>query len=376
MTKAKLLVVEDEPNLLLGIKEILDMEGYEVITAAHGRQALEIMEDFKPSALPDLILSDIMMPYLNGLDLLQEIRKRREWARIPFIFLTARGEKADVQTGRKLLVNDYLIKPFDAEDLIIAVESRLKLDRISQEATENDITDAKRKILNILNHEFRTPLTLIVAYSELLKDNNVGQMNDEEMLLFLREIDSGAGRLRRLVENFIMLVELQSGDCQKTYEWRRREITDLVDIILAVHHQVIVAPGVTQRCTINVPESLPILVGDREYIAIILRELLMNAIKFSRPDDTIAIDVETRDDKIYIHVKDTGRGIPPNELQRIWDIFYQINREQYEDQGAGSGLTIANGLANLHDGQIEVDSTVGVGSRFTLILPTVPESIR
>lgn len=219
MSKAKLLVVEDEHNLLLGIRDILELDDYSVVTAMNGQQALEVLRN-QNSQLPDLILSDIMMPYMDGIQFLKEVRKREEWVKIPFIFLTAKGAKIDIQQGKLLGVDDYLVKPFDADDLLVAVESRLKRHEVLNQMSEVKIDDMKRNILTILNHEFRTPLTLVVAYADMLKDNQVDKMSDEELLIFLREINMGADRLRHLVENFILLVELETDDAAKNYEWR------------------------------------------------------------------------------------------------------------------------------------------------------------
>ena len=371
MTKAKLLVVEDEPNLLLGIRDILILEHYEVVTASNGKKALEVLQEFGDDELPDLILSDIMMPFMNGIELLQEVRKRVEWVTIPFIFLTAKGEKDDVKMGKMVGVDDYLIKPFDADELLVAVEAKLRRIRAINDVHRGAISAIKRQIMTILNHEFRTPLTLVVAYSEMLKGYDINSMDEDELLLFLREVNSGAERLRRLVENFILLVELQSGDTKNTYEWRKGEITDIADVIQTAYSQALPPASAGNRCTLSVPPSLPPIIGDREFLVVILRELILNAVKFSEPDDPIEVQVEAIGDELHIRVIDNGRGIQKAELDLIWNNFYQINRQQFEDQGAGSGLAIAQGLAQLHEATIDAQSEYGEGSCFTLMLPTL-----
>lgn len=122
MSEQRILVVEDHPSLLLGIRDILDTEGFTVLTASDGIQALEVMEEVRP----DLILADILMPRMNGYTLYETVHARPEWESIPFIFLTAKAEKEDIQRGRELGVEDYITKPFDPDDLIDAV--RLKLE--------------------------------------------------------------------------------------------------------------------------------------------------------------------------------------------------------------------------------------------------------
>lgn len=370
MSKATLLVVEDEPNLLLGIRDILELDDYEVMTAHNGREALEVLEGVGES-LPDLIVSDIMMPYLNGLEFLQEVRRREQWVMIPFIFLTAKGGKGDVQAGKKLGVDDYIIKPFDADDLLVAVDSRLKrMDGIKGSAADA-VSDVKRDILTILNHEFRTPLTMVVAYADMLKGNSVDEMNEDELRFFMKEINNGADRIRRLIENFILLVEINTGDAHKTYEWRRGRIDD-IDVILKeaarrqeAHDKY---PRASKVVKLN---QTPPIVGDREFLLNMFAELLMNAAKFSDEDQTIQIEIEGVEGDLHIRVIDQGRGIPPNQLKAIWDIFYQIDREVYEDQGVGSGLAIVAGIAKMHGGKVELTSAVGEGSCFTVKIPAL-----
>ena len=376
MVQGMVLVVEDEPSLLLGIQEILKLEHYHVLTAANGRQALRVLEGLNENQLPDLILSDIMMPVMDGFEFLAEVRLRREWVGIPFVFLTAKGEKSDVQKGRVVGVDDYLVKPFDAKELIEAINARLERQRAIQEIHAGEIDDVKKNIITILNHEFRTPLTLIVAYADMLRESETSRMNDEDLVLFLREVNVGAERIRRLVENFILLAELQTGASKRFFEYRKHTIPNFSEIIRAVHTQIFGGGRVQHSCLLNVPATLPPILGNPEYLVVILRELLLNAIKFSSPDRPIRLEAEVIAKELHIRVIDGGRGIASEELPRIWDAFYQIDRDYYEDQGAGSGLAIAQGLAELHGARIEVESEVDQGSCFTLVLPIMAEAIR
>lgn len=370
MKKATLLVVEDEPNLLLGIRDILELYDYEVMTAANGRDALRVLED-AGSHLPDLIVSDIMMPMLNGLDLLKEVRKNENWVMIPFIFLTAKGSKADVQAGKRLGVDDYLVKPFDADDLLVAVESRLNRHRDIADHTTSAISTIKRSILTILNHEFRTPLTLVVAYADMLKSGNVEDMDESELVMFLREINSGADRLRRLVENFILLVELETGDAANTFNWRADTISDVALVVQSAVDRVFAEPSCKHTCEVVSVGPVPAIHADRDYLMTMISELLSNAIKFSESHEPVRVELEADAQRLHVRVIDHGRGIPPAKLENIWQTFYQIDRDQFEDQGAGSGLAIVNGLARLHAAQLDVTSEVGEGSCFTVSFPAL-----
>lgn len=367
MSKIRVLVVEDDAHLLTGIRDILEIENYHVLTAQNGRDGLTVL-NADPANPPDVIVSDVMMPYMDGFAFLEEVRKDNRWINVPFIFLTAKGEKDDRHKGSYLGADRYLTKPFDADDLIVAVATTLKRhDAIKQVALE-EIADNKQKVLTILNHEFRTPLTLVVAYAEMLKEYDPAGKSNDDVMLFLRGVNSGADRLRRLVENFICIVELDSEEAAKTIQWRKRPVQDFNLLVEDAVRQV-ENPDKPRHFDINIQENMPVVECDVQYMTIVLRELLDNAAKFSEDGDTVTLDASVVDNHLVVSVSDDGRGIPVEEHQKIWEAFYQIKREQYEDQGSGSGLAIVEGIIELHQGICSVESEVGVGSTFTVKTP-------
>lgn len=368
MSRARILIVEDDVNLLEGVQTVLELDGYSVICADNGANALNVLRSERE--LPDLIVSDIMMPHMDGIQLLREVRKEPAWVSIPFIFLTARSEKTDVRRGKQLGVDDYLIKPFDADDLLIAVESRLNRQKAIDEAQAGEMSDLKRRILTILNHEFRTPLTFVVAYADMLNNQESYDLSDEEMLSFLKGVNTGANRLRRLIENFIQLVEMETGDAQRTFEIRRAPISNL-DVIFREVCKTVFNGTDDRPCQIEIDPGIPPFMGDETYLTLALIQLVDNAIKFSPEGTPIVLGARADGDQIRLWVQDHGRGISPEEQAHIWDMFYQVDRPVYEDQGAGSGLAIARGIVQMHGGTIEVHSEPEVGSTFTIVLPAI-----
>lgn len=373
MDKARVLIVEDDINLLEGVRTVLEIEGYSVMTAENGHEALRVLHGGSSGQplMPDLIVSDIMMPQMDGIELLQAVRKEEAWVNIPFIFLTARGERGDVQRGKQLGVDDYLVKPFDPQDLLIAVEARLNRQRALNRARSNEVSDVKRRILTILNHEFRTPLTFVVAYADMLNEHENSRLSDEDMLMFLRGVSTGAVRLRRLIENFITLVEFEMGEAQRNYALRRSPMRDVTGILRAVQGNINEELG-PRNIRTEVTPDLPVFWADAIYLQMALGQLLDNAVKFSEENSTITIGVRGEPEEVIFTVRDEGRGIPKNEMERIWDTFYQINRAEYEDQGSGSGLAIVNQVVRLHGGRLLVESEHGKGSTFGIALPISP----
>jgi two-component system, sensor histidine kinase and response regulator len=365
--KATVLVVEDDLALMHAIRDILELQGYHVLTASNGADALELLRNRRIA--PDVIISDIMMPRMDGYAFFRAVRQESRWTGIPFVFMTAKGEKTDVRVGKLLGADDYLIKPVDPEDLVIAVAAKLRRRIELEELQLTQVSDVKRKILTILNHEFRTPMTYIVAYGDML-NRDADTLSVDEMKMFLSGINAGADRLRRLVENFILLVELETGDAAETFRLRQHPTTDYRSLLtFAVNYMHTAAAAKNIRVSFDVPEGLPAVSADTDYLRAAVVRLLENAIKFSKDNSTVELSTYTEGGHVCIRVTDHGRGIPEDELSRIFEPFYQVDRHIHEDQGAGSGLTIIRHIATLHSGYVDVQSKIGEGSAFTLHLP-------
>ncbi len=302
------------------------------------------------------------------------MRANRKWVAIPFIFLTAKGERDDIKLGKSLGVEDYVVKPFDADELLIAVSAKLARRRQLDAVWQSEVSHIKHNIMTVINHELRTPLTYVVAYADMAH-RDADELNVDDMRAFLRGINTGANRLRRLVENFILLVELETGEAQHTYNWRRVLLNDFSAPLRAIEVKYRELAEERQvKLESEVEEDLPLIEADPEYLAAALECLVDNAIKFS---DKRGCSVQVRayrdGDFVCLSVTDCGRGIPEHELTEIFKSFYQIDRAKYEDQGAGSGLAIAEGIMRLHGGAITVQSEMGKGSTFTLRLPISAE---
>jgi two-component system, sensor histidine kinase and response regulator len=364
----RVLVVEDDTHLLNGIVDVLEGAGIHVLRAGNGHEALDVLAESAPP--PGVIVSDIGMPYMDGYELLEAVRHKHEWLEIPFIFLTAYTGDQEVRRGMIAGVDDYLTKPFTPDTLIDAIHAKLRRQSRLAIARAAQISRMKRDILGIFHHEFRTPLTPMVAYSELLTRDTDG-LSPQELREFVHGIQQGTTQLRRLIEDFILLVELESGESREEYLARKLPIDDLGRFLeiarltcadLAAEKEIMLQ--------IHMPERVPIFEGEPAYIQSAISQLVQNAIKFTdRAGGVVRVSVEADDQHVIIHVGDEGRGIPEGEQDKIFDPFYQVDRERYEDQGTGSGLAIVRGIMALHGGRVHVASAPGQGSIFSLYFP-------
>ena len=369
MDKPLIMVVEDDFALLEGIRELLELTDYRVVPASNGVEALELLDRFRP----DLIVSDIMMPEMDGYEFHSKVRERVELLTIPFIFLTARGEKVDIRRGKSEGADDYITKPFDDEDLLVAIGAKLTRWKVLREKQDEEIAGLKHKILLTLSHEFRTPLTYIINYAEIL-DMNDEDLTSEDFSEFMQGIRRGAIRLNTLVEDFLALVELQTGEAVQAYFYRRVLLEDPVAWLrIQAKHVEAKAKEANLEMAIDVPEDLPPFVVDEAYFSNALHRLLDNAIKFSdEKSEKVSFSARVENDEIVILLEDEGVGIPEEELGDLFNIFHQIDRAKIEQQGTGSGLAIARGIVEIHGGRIEAESKLGIGSIFKVYLPIDP----
>jgi putative two-component system response regulator len=182
MSRETILIVEDNPILREGLQEMLELEGFSVFTAVNGRQALEKMTH----ADPDLILSDIAMPEMDGYEFFRAVRDRPEWVTIPFVFLTARGEREDVLVGKDMGAEDYLVKPVTHEDLITVVNSRLERSHQLhvaqlQKAYETSLAVLANAI-EVRDQYTRGHVERVMAYAFAIAEHlNSGSLNHDQL---------------------------------------------------------------------------------------------------------------------------------------------------------------------------------------------------
>ncbi len=371
-----ILLVEDDKSMLYGMSDLLQVVDMDyqinVLTAGNGQEALAIMN----RQTPDLVVSDIMMPIMDGFEFLAEVQKEPAWINIPFIFLSARGEKHEIHKGRISGAALYVTKPFHSVELLELIKTQIDRKFQLEHTNEQHINTLKKDILQILNHEFRTPLTYVTAYYEMLADSVNTYADTNNFQEYLRGIQAGCVRLNRLIESFITVIELRTGEAQENFLRQAAKVDDVNAILeeviadnqaKATHHQI--------QIEFEPTTDLPPVFGNAANLAAVFQHLLDNAIKFSsrrlitKQGAVVRVSTAVANNEVSIAFQDSGVGLPKHMQTQIFDLFVQYNRDQLEQQGAGVGLTIAEGLVKLHHGHIELQSEENVGSTFTVVLP-------
>jgi signal transduction histidine kinase len=365
-SNALIQVVEDDPHLNMAISETLRSFDFEVESFANGALALAWLENNRP----DLILCDIMMPEMDGYTFLRHTRADPRLRTLPFIFLTARTSQADQRLAREIGIEDYLTKPIDSESLIVAIKNALRRQQAMRAEMQQEMDALRNRIVSVLQHEFRTPLTFVLGYAEYLLEAIEGGFDPEELRSSLAAILDGGQRLQRLIESFLLLAELQA------YNLKAEDLSDVsaaglwslalqgADVALRAANLQTVVDDRNSHLLVNVNAQL---VGEA------LRRLVDNAIRYSRPDSrTLALSVEWLPPYVGFRIEDEGIGMTPQQVQTLARPFEQPDRDSRTVPGAGLSLALVRHVAKLHGGSLEIKSTPGVGSVFTLWLPVSP----
>ena len=358
----KILVVEDEHSLRKDIMEMLSFEGYTLLGAENGRVGIQEARKH----LPDLIICDIMMPELNGYDVLEELRRDPQTAAIPFIFLTARTDKIDRRHGMEQGADDYLTKPFNVSDLLKTISARLKRRVDIQRVSEQRLEELRGNIILSMPHELRTPLTIILGFSDLLlgeENLNMPQIRD-----MAQHINKAATRLYHLIENYLIYAQIETSASDAEFMNMLRES-------VTTQPRVVIEDQAIQKSQLYNRESdLKLEILDVEgvhvledYLKKIVEEIVDNAFKFSERGTPVYVMGSPRDGRYLLQISNHGRGMTAQEIRDV-GAYMQFGRMLHEQQGSGLGLVITRRLAELHQAELLIESIPDQQTRVTISL--------
>lgn len=347
------LIIDDEPALRLGLAAKIKRRGYQVVTACDGLDGMQKAKD----VLPDLIVSDVMMPPPNGFELRKLMSQDPQLSFIPFIFLTARTGVDDRVNGIREGADDYITKPFETEELLARMEAVLRRVQVEQArgrdemraTARQEMEKLKNEILQNFHHEMRTPLTNIAMPLELIVQNKFS--DPEEQTRFIRMALSSVERLESLVTDFILLTNIDHGNLNHI-----RQQIDIKDHILAPIQkrlQRYTDKGLT--FVYDIRGEGQIRAPRREFSHAIVH-LLDNGFKFCPVGGTVklGIDVDTNGGAL-ITVENDGTPIPVELREKVFERYYQGSQgDSREHEGLGVGLFIARFVFRSLGGDVSV----------------------
>lgn len=347
---SKIVIIEDETELLENLKFIFELDGYSVKAFDNGQDGVK----YALENHTDLMICDINMDGIDGYKVLELIRSSNKTKAMPFIFLTAKSNKDDVRVGMDLGADDYIPKPYTNEIVLNAVKSRLQKHNILQDVVNEEVDISKKNLASTLPHELKTPLSIIVSYSDILKTSakNIGT---DEISEIADIINISAKRLQRMFDNYTFFVDLFSF----SIEDREREISityNITSIIEEIANELI--EGRNKKYNLLVEKVDCHIQMDRIHFEKLLYEIVDNAVKFS--DDVHFINIETnlKDNILEIGITNSGVEFKDSDIQRI-GAFKQFNRAYQEQQGIGLGLGIVKKIMEIYNYKFTIKSENG-----------------
>ena len=383
--KAHILLVDDNADMRHYLERLLNKH-YVVETAAHGIQALEKIKD----KIPDLVISDIMMPEMDGIELLHQIKQNQATSSLPVIFLSARaGEEAKIE-GYDIGADDYLIKPFSSRELLARVKAQIRINKIHQDAVEilqHSSEELERKVEErtaellrknneleqfayIASHDLQEPLRKIRTFSELLQKSLAtgAPVNN-----YFDKIQSSAMRMTDLIKDVLNYSRLSNID----------DSFEQIDLNVTLQHvKTDLELLIEQKKAKIVTDQLPLIKGLPSQLQQLFTNLIANSLKFSDKEPYITITSSIvspeevkkhpalRNEIAYIKLvfTDNGIGFEQQFAERIFTIFQRLN-ERKVYAGTGIGLALCKKIVENHNGLISAKGALNEGATFTIILP-------
>jgi len=354
---ANILIVDDIPDNLKVLGDLLRVEGYKVRPVPSGQLALQVAEKEKP----DLILLDIMMPDMNGFEVCRLFKEHSFLKDIPVIFISALHDTNDIVKALKCGGADYITKPFMAEEVKARVATHLKIYQQNKELQK--LNADKDRFITILAHDLKSPFVGVLSFSELLADN-VRNYDQEKTEKIVNIIHKSAQHFYTLLEDLLLWARAQSG--KLIYEPQTVNLSDFCDEVIAV---LLLNAG-NKYIALNqiVDDSIRVF-ADKNMLKTILRNLVSNAIKFTPNGGNVIINAEQTEMQTTITITDNGVGMSAEIIRNIFDLTkVRSTKGTNDESGTGFGLMLCKEFVEKQGGMIWVESEEGVGTTFTFTL--------
>ena len=362
--RATIVLADDNADMRDYVGRLLAAE-YEVLAVADGEQALRASRERRP----DLVLTDVMMPKLDGFGLLQALRADPATAAIPVVMLSARaGEEARVE-GLQAGADDYLIKPFSARELLARVGGTLALAKVRREAADvlREADRRKDEFLATLAHELRNPLAPIRNGLQIMRlAGGRPAVVEQARGMMERQVR----QMVRLIDDLLDLSRISRGKVEL-----RKERIDLAAVVRnAVETSRPLIEQAGHELTVTIPGEPIVIEADLVRLSQVFSNLLNNAAKYTDNGGRVWLNAERRDGTVVVSVRDNGVGIPAPMLPHVFEMFTQVNRSLERTRGGlGIGLSIVKRLVEMHGGTVEARSDGhGQGSELVVELPILP----
>lgn len=374
-TRGRILVIDDEPGIRIGCQRALSIQDYQVDTAASGEEGLQKLQQDSY----DLVLLDMMMPGISGAETLRRICEMDP--NLVCVVITGYATVEMAVQAIKQGAYDFITKPFDADTLTLTVEQGMEKRRLSLQAERLAALEAEAEELArqraelerldkmkstftlMVAHELRAPVAAIQSYLRLILD---GYIPPEKQRSYLEKAEKRALAQLELVSDLLDLARLQDPDIQV-----EKESLDMAQVLQEVLDSM-AARAREKEIALepSIASELPHVTINLQHAKQLWTNLISNAIKYTPEGGQVKVSLSRADNHLVGTVRDTGIGIPEDEIPLIFEEFYRAKAgKAFTQMGTGLGLSIVRRILDTYGGTIRVESKVGEGSCFTFDLP-------
>ena len=361
-----ILIVDDNQTNIILLQAILKRAKYNTLSVTNGADALRIMQEKQP----DLVLLDIMMPEMDGYEVARRKDQTESIQNIPFLFVTALSDTNSMVKGFKAGCSDFITKPFNTEEIlirirhqIINVENRRIINSKNEEL--KSLIRNRDKLYAVVAHDLRSPLGTIKSVLEILDENLSSETIGFELYDLLHATTESADELFGLLENLLFWTRTQMG--KLIFQPKDMLISDAVnDAIKAtssmanIHKIDISFNDTTANATVF---------ADKNMITTVIRNILVNAIKFSDEETSIEIETKFIDGHLSCSITDHGCGMTDDIKQALQQQIGITTTGKHQEEGTGLGLTLCREFIRTHKGNLSFTSELNIGTTFTFTIP-------
>jgi two-component system, sensor histidine kinase and response regulator len=354
-SQPSILVIDDEPDNFDVVETLLDGKQYQLHYAPNGKQALARLNSFQP----DVILLDVMMPDLDGMEVCRRIKADPQWQVVPIIMITALTAKEDLAQCLAAGADDFISKPVNGVELRARVHSMLRIKQ--QYDNLQALLNLREDMVYSLVHDLRTPLVNIFLSTEMLRLPNLAPEMQERKL---NQIATAGQRLQSLIDNLLIMAKLESGKMVLNYT----DVDLCKPCMSALEDVEAIATQKHLTLVSELPEPGSIVKLDAAIFRRVLDNLLSNAIKFSPVNSQVTLRAQYLDVGVAkVQIADLGMGVPNKLRQTIFE-KYETGTLMQEVSQLGLGLAFCKMAIEAHNGTITVEDNYPQGSIFTIFL--------
>lgn len=357
---AKILIIDDDETMRDSCTQVLQKSGYEIEIAENGEKGIAKAKEINP----DLVLLDLKMPGLSGIEVLKRLKKFDE--RIIIIIITGYATVESAVDTMKQGVFEYLPKPFTPKELrkivlhgLMRRKCLMEADRLREEKEK-----MKKNFVSLVSHELRAPLSAVQQNFMTITSGMMGELPDTVM----NTIQRLSGRIEgliHLINDWLDLSRIESGEVE--IECIRVDLKEVLSDIINLFTST--AEKNEVKLKLNAGDENYDIMGNGQTIRMLFTNLIQNAVKYNRKGGAVAVIIEKGEKHVTVLVKDTGIGIPEDKLPLIFEQFYRV-KDKKPIEGSGLGLSIVKEIVDVHQGIIEVSSKLNKGTTFMVKLPT------